>query len=50
MFVYRGSSVPVCLPISANKVAIEALSKNVRQLKIPDISGSASGIKYKVWG
>lgn len=34
----------------ANKVAIEALSKNVRQLKIPDINGKASGIKYSVWG
>lgn len=32
----------------ANKVAIEALEKNIASLQIPDISGSASGIKYDI--
>lgn len=34
----------------ANKVAIEALSKNVKGLKIPDVSGDTGGIKYTVSG
>lgn len=34
----------------ANMVAIEALAKNVRKIKIPDISGKASSITYSVTG
>lgn len=34
----------------ANKAAIEALAKNIKQIKIPDISGKTSGISYKVTG
>ena len=44
------NSLSVDFIVSANKVAIQALTQNVKKLKIPDISGKASKIDYSVSG